>query len=88
MLQNAEVRRLAQALGVTLHLVAVDRAGRAVVDACETVTDQPGTACSCMPELAIFFFFFWIRGSTDLQGSERILGGSGSIRVSVDSFYP
>ena len=35
-----------------------------------------------------FFFFFWIRGSTDLRRFERILGGSGSIRVSVDSFYP
>ena len=33
-------------------------------------------------------FFFWIRGSTDLRRFERILGGSGSIRVSVDSFYP
>ena len=35
-----------------------------------------------------FFFFFWIRGSTDLRRFERIFGGSGSIRVSVDSFYP
>ena len=48
---------------------------------------------ACMPAGRMgagnfFFFFFWIRGSTDLRRFERILGGSGSIRVSVDSFYP
>ena len=40
-----------------------------------------GRGTSCMPA-------FWIRGSTDLRRFERILGGSGSIRASVDSFYP
>ena len=44
-----------------------------------------GTSCT---RWAGNFFFFWIRGSTDLRRFERILGGSGSIRVSVDSFYP
>ena len=47
-----------------------------------------GRGTSCMPAGLAIFFFFWIRGSTNLRRFERILGGSGSIRVSMDSFYP